>query len=81
MGEAREAVAEPLNGEVVKLTTHQTAILQWIANGKKNEEIALLMNLERPQTVQAHVQRIMDKTGTATRAGAVAWALRHGLIT
>lgn len=62
------------------LKPYQVAILQWIAHGKHNEEIALLMNLPRPQTVQAHVQRIMDQTGTQTRAAAVAWALRRNLI-
>lgn len=64
----------------VNLASHQIAILQWIAHGKRNEEIALLMNLARPQTVQAHVMRIMEATGTCSRAAAVAWALRRGII-
>lgn len=64
----------------VGISHHQVAILQWIANGKRNEDIALLMNLARPQTVQAHVQRIMDATGTNSRTAAVVWALRKGII-
>lgn len=64
----------------VELKPHQIAILQWSAHGKRNEEIALLMNLARPQTVQAHVMRIMEATGTSSRTAAVAWALRRGLI-
>lgn len=79
MGEAREKQTEIVIPEV-SLNHHQVAILQWIAHGKRNEEIALLMNLARPQTVQAHVMRIMEATGTNSRAGAVAWALRRGLI-
>jgi len=63
-----------------ELTVTQVAILQWIANGKDNVEIALLMNIERPILVQRQVQKVMDLSGTATRSGAVAWALRKGLI-
>lgn len=68
------------NSSQVTLKHHQVQILQWLAHGKRNEEIALLMNLPRPQTVQAHVMRIMDATGTSSRTAAVAWALRRGLI-
>jgi len=66
--------------ESPELTPYQVAILQWIANGKDNVEIALLMNIERPILVQRQVQKVMDLSGTATRSGAVAWALRKGLI-
>jgi DNA-binding NarL/FixJ family response regulator len=78
MGQA--STVEQLNELEARLTHHQVAILQWVANGKRNEDIALLMGLSRPQTVQAHIQRIMDATGTGSRAGAVAWAMRRKLI-
>lgn len=74
---APESVAE----RTVVLTWQQVAILQWIADGKDNIEISLLMNIGRPQNVQAHVQRIMERTATASRAAAVAWALRNKVIT
>lgn len=84
MGAARQLtkdhalIVEAANAEV-HLTQHQTIVLQWIANGKRNEDIGELMNC-RDKDVQATMQRIMEKTGTNTRAGAVAWALRKGLI-
>lgn len=62
------------------LTMTQIAILQWIAYGKDNIEIALLMNIERPIIIQRHVQKIMELTNTASRSAAVAWALRRSLI-
>jgi DNA-binding NarL/FixJ family response regulator len=64
-----------------KLTPKQIAILQWIAHGKHNTEIALLMNIASERAVQQYLVQIMDLTGTATRAAAVAYALRHKLIT
>lgn len=62
------------------LTVHEISLLQYIADGKDNIEIALLMNVERPQTIGKRVQRILDRTGTASRSAAVAWAMRRGLI-
>ena len=82
MGEAlrkEDAVAAPAP-EKPLLTFQQIQILQWISNGKDNIEISLLMGLGRPQNVQAHVQRIMEKTNTASRSAAVAWALRNKVI-
>lgn len=76
MGQARAFVMDYNPG----LMEREIEILQWIADGKDNNEIADLMKLPRPQTVQAYVQRIMDRTGTASRSAAVAWALRRGLI-
>lgn len=62
------------------LTSAQIAILQWIADGKRSDDIALLMGLGSAKTVDAYLVRICDKTGAASRAAAVAWALRRGII-
>lgn len=78
MGEPLRAEEAP--GFDVTLTHSQVAILQWVADGKTNVEIALLMNIERPQLVQRRMQEIMDATGTASRSAAVAWAIRRGVI-
>lgn len=78
MGEPALQVVEAV--EVPALSQHQVAILQWIADGKDNVAIALLMNIERPILIQRQVQKIMELTGTCTRSGAVAWALRKGVI-
>lgn len=64
----------------VNLTPKQIAVLQWIAHGKHNGEIALLMNIASEVAVQEYVRKIMDLTGCASRAAAVAWALRRSLI-
>ncbi len=62
------------------LTPRQKEVLQWTADGKRNEDIAKILN-STPKAVQANLRRIMDKTGTNTRSGAVAFGLRKGLIT
>lgn len=62
-----------------ELTPHQIQILQYLAHGKRTEDIALLMNTSEP-SITRYIVQIMDFTGTATRPSAVAWALRRGLI-
>lgn len=61
------------------LNAEQLDLLLLIANGKGNEEIAVLRNL-KPLTVQFKVSAIMDATGCATRSACVAYAFRKGLI-
>lgn len=64
----------------IKLTARQTEVLRWVADGKRNEDIAKITG-STPRAVQAHVRRLMDAMGAGTRAGAVAVALRRGIIT
>lgn len=65
--------------EAVELSPAQVAILQYVADGKTNEDIALLTNTSEP-AIRMRLARIMDMTGTASRAAAVAWALRRNVI-
>jgi DNA-binding CsgD family transcriptional regulator len=60
------------------LTEREVAVLQLIATGKTNREIGgqLCISL---RTVATHVTHIFNKIGTANRAEAVAYAIRHGL--
>lgn len=62
------------------LTEREREVLKWTADGKRNEDIAAIVH-STPKAIQANLRRIMDKTGTGTRTGAVAFALRKGLIT
>ena len=66
--------------EKATLAPSQVALVQHIANGKRNEDIALLMNTSVP-AVKNQLVRIMDLTGCATRSSLVSWAFRRNLIT
>lgn len=55
-------------------------VLVWVANGKRAYEIAELLQC-KTSTVQQRIYRIMNKLGAATSAGAVAVAIRTGIIT
>jgi DNA-binding CsgD family transcriptional regulator len=54
------------------LTKREAEILSWIARGKSNEEIALLLFLS-PHTIRKHLENAYRKLGVHTRAAAVAW--------
>ena len=54
-------------------------MLRLIAAGKTNPEIAALL-FRSPATVAIHVRNILDKTQSANRAEAAAFAARHGLL-
>ncbi|MEO6003570.1 MAG: helix-turn-helix transcriptional regulator [Opitutus sp.] len=52
------------------LTTRETQILHWIAEGKRNAEIAVIVGSGR-RTVEKHVEQILAKLGVETRSAAV----------
>jgi DNA-binding NarL/FixJ family response regulator len=68
--------ADPLAG----LTPRQREILQLIAEGKANKEIAADLNLS-VKTVEAHRAQLMDRLGIHDVAGLVRLAIRAGLVT
>jgi DNA-binding NarL/FixJ family response regulator len=61
------------------LSPRQTDVVQLVADGSTNVEIAeaLAISLE---TVKAHMAHVSERLGTRNRAGAVAVALRAGFI-
>ena len=63
----------------VRITAKQKTILQWLAEGKSNKEIAALTAV-LPSTVDGQLRRIFQKLGVNTRGEAVAKAIREGLI-
>ena len=51
-----------------QLTAREQAVVQCLANGWTNKEIATALRVALP-TVKEHVRHIMDKTNTTTRTG------------
>jgi len=72
IGKAMEAVAAPL--------THREAqILNYIAAGNSNKQIAYILNISE-QTIKNHVSSILRKLNANDRAHAVALAMRNGWL-
>ena len=61
------------------LTPRELEVLQLAAEGDSVEEIARALVLS-PGTVRTHLGSIYGKLGAKSRTGAVATALRQGLI-
>ena len=75
------ASAESDGGESVfaPLTTREVEILDCIARGNSNKEIARILNIS-DQTVKNHITSILRKLAVNDRTQAVIYALRHGWI-
>ncbi|WP_034268980.1 response regulator [Actinospica robiniae] len=69
-----DAPAAPPNG----LTAREVEVLQLIAAGKSNLEIARELFVSEA-TVKTHVNHVFAKTGARDRAQAVRFAYQHGL--
>ncbi len=61
------------------LTRRECEALQWVVEGKRNAEIAIILGMQR-RTVGKHVERILAKLGVETRTAAATRAveLLHG---
>jgi NarL family two-component system response regulator YdfI len=64
---------------VESLTSREREVLQLLARGLGNKEIAARMKISE-HTVKFHVASILGKLGAATRTEAVALGLRRGLV-
>ena len=71
----RKHVTDPID----LLTTREREVLQMIAEGKTNKEIAVTLTLS-VYTVEAHRGRIMEKLNLHSSGELVRFALRNGLI-
>jgi DNA-binding NarL/FixJ family response regulator len=61
------------------LTRREAQVLQMIAAGKSNQQIAASI-FRSPNTVANHVRSILTKLGAANRTEAATFAVRHGLL-
>jgi two-component system, NarL family, response regulator YdfI len=64
---------------VEALTAREREVLQMLAQGRGNKEIAARLKISE-HTVKFHVASILGKLGASTRTEAVSVALRRGLI-
>jgi DNA-binding NarL/FixJ family response regulator len=71
----RRHVSDPLD----LLTSREREVLQMIAEGKTNKDIAALLNLS-VYTVDAHRGRIMEKLNLHSTSELVRFAMRSGII-
>ena len=51
------------------LTPREAEVAQWLARGKTNLEIAIVLRM-RPRTVEKHVEKILEKLGVENRTAA-----------
>jgi DNA-binding NarL/FixJ family response regulator len=62
-----------------RLTEREVDVLQHVAGGNRNRDIAERLMISE-ETVKVHVKHIMEKLGASDRTGAVAIAVRRGII-
>lgn len=68
-------VASPLAG--LELSERETEVVQGIAHGYSNKEIAAQLNLS-VKTIETYRARAMEKLGIDSRSALVRYALEHG---
>jgi two-component system response regulator NreC len=61
------------------LTSRQREVLQLVAEGKTNAEIAARLNISR-RTVENHRSTLMQRLGLENQTDLIRHAMRHGLI-
>ena len=75
LNDYRRHVTDPLD----LLTSREREVLQLIAEGKTNKEVATHLNLS-VYTVEAHRGRIMEKLNLHSTGELVRFAMRNGLV-
>jgi len=71
--------SRPLAELLEPLTRREREVLQMLASGLGNKEIATQLTIS-DHTVKFHVASILGKLGAASRTEAVALGIRHGLV-
>lgn len=72
----REVPADvPFGAPDVPLTPREREVLDWVAAGKTNRDIAAIVGAS-PRTVEKHLERIYEKLGVETRTAAAMRASR-----
>jgi DNA-binding NarL/FixJ family response regulator len=55
--------------EQFNLSPRECEVAHWLANGKTNPEIALILGT-KPRTIEKHMERILEKLGVENRTAA-----------
>ncbi len=76
---AASAALSPLAELTEPLTPRERGVLQLLASGLVNKEIAAKLSISE-HTVKFHVASILGKLGAATRTEAVSLGIRRGLV-
>jgi DNA-binding NarL/FixJ family response regulator len=79
IGAGLRYVAQEREDELNKLTAREKQVLQLIAQGKSNKEIASLLELS-VNTVSVHRANLMEKMNIHRTAELVLFAIRKGLV-
>ncbi|GAC1475244.1 MAG: hypothetical protein PVSMB7_30310 [Chloroflexota bacterium] len=75
----RRLLDTPVTEEINPLTEREREVLQLIAEGQTNREIADLLTVSI-KTVQTHRANLMEKLGAHDRTDLVKYAMKLGLI-
>jgi DNA-binding NarL/FixJ family response regulator len=67
------------NGDRLLLTPRERGVVQLIAEGHTNKQIASVLNIS-PKTVEAHRAAIMRKLNLSSTAALVRYAVRHKIV-
>lgn len=73
---------EPVTPELppgVELTPTESKILQYVARGLSNREIAADLHVSQ-RTVESHVSNMLGKTGLHNRTELARWAMEHRVV-
>jgi DNA-binding NarL/FixJ family response regulator len=70
---------QPQPDAALRLTQRENEVLNQLALGLTNKEIALALGIGY-ETVKEHVQNVLRKLGAADRTQAAVWAVRNNLI-
>jgi two-component system, NarL family, response regulator YdfI len=76
---AASPASQPLSELAEPLTRREREVLQMLAAGLGNKEIAVRLNIS-DHTAKFHVGSILGKLGAASRTEAVALGIRRGLV-
>jgi DNA-binding NarL/FixJ family response regulator len=76
---ATQAASSPLAELIEPLTPRESEVLQMLASGLANKEIATRLAIS-DHTVKFHVASILGKLGAASRTEAVTLGIRRGLV-